>query len=270
MKLIAIGDNVADTYIQQKIYFPGGNCVNVAVDAKRAGATTAAYLGIFGNDDRATHINESLKQEQVELVNCRKAYAPTAQPRVVINDGEREFQAGPKNSVQHLLALQLTPDDFAEIKKFDVVHTGIYASLENYLSDLHDVTKVAFDFSDCRKEHYLKQVLPNINYAFFSGADLSDQEAEAFAKSCLTLGPEVIVITRGSNSAFLLNAESGYYQPAQSITVTDTMGAGDSFIAGFLVSYLDEPDLCKAAVAASKSAAATCKISGGFGHQKSF
>ena len=84
------------------------------------------------------------------------------------------------------------------------------------------------------------------------------------------MGPEVIVITRGANSAFLLTSQKSYYQKPQKVKVVDTMGAGDSFIAGFLVSYLNKNNLQEAALAASKNAAATCQLSGGFGHQKSF
>ncbi|MBC6342332.1 carbohydrate kinase [Lactobacillus kimbladii] len=271
MKIIAVGDNVADTYIKQKIFFPGGNCVNVAVDAKKAGADVSAYLGMFGDDDRAQHIKESLTEENVELINCRKVYAPTAQPRVILTDeGDRTFAPGPKNSVMHLLSLRLTPTDFAEIKKFDVVHVGIDSGIENYLDELHHITKVSFDFSDSRNESYFKRVLPFVDYAFFSGSEMSDEQVEEFAKKYLTLGPEVIVITRGANSAFLLTSQKSYYQKPQKVKVVDTMGAGDSFIAGFLVSYLNKNNLQEAALAASKNAAATCQLSGGFGHQKSF
>lgn len=35
MKLIAIGDNVTDCYIDEGVYFPGGNAVNVAVNCKK-------------------------------------------------------------------------------------------------------------------------------------------------------------------------------------------------------------------------------------------
>lgn len=34
MKLIAVGDNVTDCYLDEGIYYPGGNAVNVAVDCK--------------------------------------------------------------------------------------------------------------------------------------------------------------------------------------------------------------------------------------------
>ena len=30
MKLIAVGDNVTDCYLDEGIYYPGGNAVNVA------------------------------------------------------------------------------------------------------------------------------------------------------------------------------------------------------------------------------------------------
>ncbi|BDR60151.1 PfkB family carbohydrate kinase [Lactobacillus xylocopicola] len=271
MKLISIGDNVADTYVKQRSYFPGGNCVNVAVDAKKAGAEVSAYLGILGDDDRAQHIEKSLQAEKVDLVNCRKAYAPTAQPRVLLTTaGDRTFKAGPKNSALHLLSLRLTPDDFKKIATFDVSHLSIDSGIEAYLPELHRLVKVSFDFSDLRDDDYFKRVLPNVDYAFFSGAALEDEQAVEFAKKYLTLGPEVVVITRGEQPALVLTSQTACYQDPQKVEVIDTMGAGDSFIAGFLVSYFDHKNLVQAAQAASKNAAATCQIQGGFGHPKSF
>lgn len=271
MKIISVGDNVADTYVKQRVFFPGGNCVNVAVDAKKAGAEVSAYLGILGDDDRASHIEKSLNEEKVELVNCRKVYAPTAQPRVMLTeDGDRTFAAGPKNSGLHLLSLRLTPDDFAKIDEFDVVHAGIDSGIDEYLPELHKRVKVSFDFSISRDKDYFKRTLPNVDYAFFSGSDMGDDQVVEFAKRYLTLGPEVVVITRGAKPAFLLTSQQSYYQNPQKVEIRDTMGAGDSFIAGFLVSYLSKNNLQTAAEAASKNAAATCQISGGFGHQKSF
>lgn len=48
MKLIAVGDNVTDCYLDEGIYYPGGNAVNVAVDCKRDGAEKVNYIGVFG------------------------------------------------------------------------------------------------------------------------------------------------------------------------------------------------------------------------------
>ena len=48
MKLIAVGDNVTDCYVDEGVYFPGGNAVNVAVNCRRNGAGQVEYIGIFG------------------------------------------------------------------------------------------------------------------------------------------------------------------------------------------------------------------------------
>lgn len=271
MKLIAVGDNVADTYINTHIFYPGGNCVNVAVDAKKAGAKEVGYLGIFGDDVQAKHIKEALKEEDVSLVNCRQVYAPTAQPRVLLDeDGDRKFAPGPKRSSQHLFKLRLTPEDYEKIGQYNVLHTSVDSNIENDLEKLKSLVKISFDFSDCRNEEYLKRNLPHVDFAFFSGSDLDDYEVEKAAQRWFTAGPEVVVITRGSKPALVMNASEHYYQVPQTTMVVDTMGAGDSFIAGFLVAYMDTHSIEKAAKKASQNAADTCGLDGGFGHGKPF
>ena len=53
MKLICIGDNVVDCYLDEGVCYPGGDAVNVAVHAKRCGAEKVTYMGVFGNDAEA-------------------------------------------------------------------------------------------------------------------------------------------------------------------------------------------------------------------------
>ena len=80
MKLIAVGDNVTDCYLDEGIYYPGGNAVNVAVDCKRDGAEKVNYIGVFGNDDRADYIRACMEEEGVTCERSRKVFAPTCQP----------------------------------------------------------------------------------------------------------------------------------------------------------------------------------------------
>ena len=63
MKLIAIGDNVTDCYVDEGVYFPGGNAVNVAANCKKNGAEKVNYIGVFGNDDKADYIRQCLEEE---------------------------------------------------------------------------------------------------------------------------------------------------------------------------------------------------------------
>ena len=48
--MIAVGDNVVDCYLDDHVYYPGGNAVNVAVNCRRDGIEDVAYIGMFGND----------------------------------------------------------------------------------------------------------------------------------------------------------------------------------------------------------------------------
>ena len=81
MKLIAVGDNVTDCYMDEGVYFPGGNAVNVAVNCRKNGAEQVEYIGIFGDDENAQWIRACLAEEGVGFSRSRRVYAPSARPR---------------------------------------------------------------------------------------------------------------------------------------------------------------------------------------------
>ena len=97
MKLIAVGDNVTDCYVDDNVYYPGGNAVNVVVNCKRDGAEKTAYIGIFGNDENADWIQKCLSKEGIDVSRSRKVYAHSAQPKVLLKDGDRVFAAGKRD-----------------------------------------------------------------------------------------------------------------------------------------------------------------------------
>ena len=67
MRVVGYGDNVVDRYVNKNRMFPGGNCINFAVYAKRAGAESA-YLGAFGEDAEAELIRGALDKLGVSTV----------------------------------------------------------------------------------------------------------------------------------------------------------------------------------------------------------
>ena len=79
MKLIAIGDNVTDCYMDEGVYFPGGNAVNVAVNCKKNGAEKVNYIGVFGDDERADYI-----KQKVLPMTVPERYMPTPRSREFI------------------------------------------------------------------------------------------------------------------------------------------------------------------------------------------
>lgn len=75
----------------------------------------------------------------------------------------------------------------------------------------------------------------------------------AFA-TLLRKGPEMLIVTLGSRGAIAFGrADPPHHQPAFPVEAVDTVGAGDAFAAGFLVSVLEDRP-----VASSLQRAAAC------------
>lgn len=267
MKIIAVGDNVADCYIDQQKYYPGGNAVNVAVNCRRFGAAKSSYIGVFGDDEAAEHIKKSLESENVDYSFSRKVYASSGKPQVTLNEeGDRIFIGGPQDTAQHVLRLKLTEKDIAHISTFDICHTSLYSGIETELKNIAKVCKVSFDFSDEYTLDYVNSIRHWIKFAFFSGSGRSDKELNELIQIADHSGIEVVGITLGAKGALFVNRGKKFLQSIKPVEVVDTMGAGDGFIAGFLTSYMDHEDMERALDFAADCAAKCCTYYGGFGY----
>ena len=70
--------------------YPGGNAVNVAVHARRNGATSA-YLGAVGTDRAGQVVLAALEEEGVDTTLTRQVDGPNAYADVRVVDGNRVF-----------------------------------------------------------------------------------------------------------------------------------------------------------------------------------
>lgn len=270
MKLIAIGDNVVDYYQDQRMMYPGGNALNVAVAAKRIGAESCAYLGITGDDAAASHVIECMRLEGIDASRIRRTYGPNGEAVVTLNEeGDRIF-VGTNRGIRmpSLLQLKLTEDDLAYAEQYDLIHTSVNSDIEHELARLSARRPVAFDFSTRKKwdEAYLRQVCPHLTYAFFSGSDMGESEIAELTAFVHELGVKVVGVTRGADPARFSEAGVLYTQEPMPVRIVDTMGAGDSFIGGFLASYHGKGDMREALAAAARAAATTCEHFGAFGY----
>lgn len=272
MNMLALGDNVVDCYLDQKIYYPGGNAVNVAVGCKRAGFERVEYMGVFGDDREAEHLKWALTQEGITYGRSRKVYAISGHPQVQLtSQGDREFVGGPKNTAQHIVRIRLMPEDITYMQQFDICHTSCYSSIEPELGKMKEACDVSYDFSNVsQRKDYLALVCPHVRFAFFSGSELSDEEVRDLTALVHGYGVEIIGITQGSRGALFSRRGVYYRQGIKPVEVVDTMGAGDSFIAGFLTRYLHGAAMEEALDFAADCAAQTCTSYGGFGYGKPF
>ncbi len=267
MKLIAVGDNIMDCYTDQKTMYPGGNALNVAVFSNRYGAEKSSYVGIIGDDREGSHLKETLEKEAIDISRLRTAVGESGKTNVVLNEkGDRVFGSWNNGGVQSELKLRFNGEDIHFIKQHHLLHSSVYSYLESELPSLSNYVPLSFDFSTKREEEYLKKVCPYLTYAFFSGSDLNKENCLRLTDLAHRLGTKKVLITRGDRSALFSDQTNIYEQPSPPILVTDTLGAGDSFIAMFLTKYHEtqhaEQSLFDSAEAASK----TCTYFGAFGY----
>lgn len=270
MKLLGLGDSVMDAYLFQKKRYPGGNAVNVAALAKRAGAVQAGYLGLLADDAPGLHFADALRAEGVDLSRARVVHGVTACNYVALDEtGDRVFTGNNGcDTVQNMVQLALNLSDRAYIGSFDVTHTSIHSLLDDQLPALAARTRLSMDFSGDGFTHVnVARLAPLLRFAFFSAAGRSLDEVRAFAHYAAGQGVPTVVFTMGGRGAYVLEEGKEHLEPVCPADVVDALGAGDAFIAAFLVAYQDSAgDIPMSAAHAARFAAQNCGHYGAFGH----
>lgn len=262
-RILGLGDNTIDTYVDAALQYPGGNAVNVAVMAHRLGADTA-YLGCVGDDDGGRLLRAALEAEGVDISRMRTRAGANARAFIRHEGGDRHFL---KSERGVRADYRWTEADDRYIATFDHVHTSIYSELGAALPRIASSARsLSLDCSNRWTHDYLAETVAQARIVFLSGADLSAREIDDVLDLCLGLGAEAVVVTRGSAGALGATAGSRVEQQAEPTEIVDTLGAGDGFIAGFLVAHLDGAALAEAIAAGAAYAANVCSWHGGFGH----
>ncbi|GAB2557723.1 PfkB family carbohydrate kinase [Leucobacter ruminantium] len=280
LRVAGFGDNVVDRFLDRGVLYPGGNCVNFAVFARRLGAESA-YLGVFGSDEAAAHVRSALAGLGVSTERCVEREGETGWCDVRVVDGDRVFGEWAGGVV---LDAPFEPDDadLDYLSAFDLVHLGPYAALEGSLPRLRErCALISFDLSDDpeqREPAYLDAVAPHVDLAILSAADLEWDEAEDLARAIHARGAGLCLVTRGMEGSMLFDGDRAHRADAVGVDALDTMGAGDAFITAFVLALLERgwtrgrvpsaETVREALTRAAAFAADQCSIEGAFGYAK--
>ena len=277
VRLLGIGDNVSDQYVHKNTMYPGGQALNVAVFSRMQGAQTG-FLGAFGSDAPAEHIQQVLRELGVDTSRCRHYAGENGAARVTLQDGERAFLGSNKGGVLRLQPLRLKGEDLNYIGSYHVVHTSNNSYLDGELEKIKETgVLLSYDFSlQWKDEARLKRVAALTDLAFLSCSELDDRAARALMEQICSLGCGLAVATRGAQGALLYDGKEFYTQPSDYVEPVDTMGAGDAFASAILVHLtpdwrargsVPEPETIRAAAAAAaRFSAQRCLEPGAFGH----
>lgn len=256
--ILATGDNCLDWYDRQQQGYAGGNAVNVAVSARRAGAPVS-YVGAVGTDAAGDLIRRRLTEEHVDLSHLHVEDGATALTHVEIIDGDRMF-GDYDEGVMESFAPSAEDLDFAA--EHAIFASALWGRTEHHLAEIRRRgCLVAFDIADEPARPAAVTAIDQTDLCFTSRL-ADDADTRALMESIAHRGPSVVVATLGEAGSLALTDGTWHHCPAERVEVIDTMGAGDSFIGGYLAALLEGAEVPECLQAGTRSAARTLRIAG--------
>lgn len=259
MRLATVGDNCIDYYRCFNKGFPGGNPVNVGVYFTRLGGK-ASYTGVVGNDDNGKLIIEALNKKGVDTSHVKVLPGKTAVTEVDLVGGDRVFGEYDQGVLSQF---KLSQEDIEFLCSHDMVVTGIWGMIEGDLYRIKEKgSLVAFDFATKLSHPIVEKAIPYVDYGFFAHDEGDNEDLRGTMKKLQSRGPRVVIVTLGDKGSICYDGKEFITSGIVPCEVVDTMGAGDSYIAGFLKGILQGEKLKKCMEKGADNAAITLQYHG--------
>jgi fructokinase len=251
--VLVIGESLIDVVNDDagERRLPGGSPMNVAYGLARLGVDTRLLTRVGMDSDGEAikrHVDKAGVTLLEESLDNQKTSVAVAN---IARNGSATYRFDVDWRLPSLTGLHLT----------NWIHVGSIAtflppgadSLERFLSALKDKRPISYD-PNIRPAMLGDRQLAVARFERIAGLvrvlKLSDEDAawlypalsEEFAiDRILTLGPEVVALTRGSAGARISTERFTVEVAAPVVAVVDTIGAGDSFMAALVSSLLAMP-----------------------------
>ncbi len=242
IRAVGIGDYVIDRYYHYGKMFPGGNALNFAIYSKQLGHD-AAFVSVLADDHFTDLVTKALDDYQIDRSRCVPRHGETWLCNTRLENGERTITDGNDCGVIKNQPLQIDSLLLDYLKGFDIIHANVNGCLGKELEKLKDTgVPVIYDYSDVwQTEEDLLSVCPHINFAFFSGKKLPQDVLKDLLKKLVEHGCELAICTIGKDGAIVYDGTRYFMEEPYNLhaSVIDTLGAGDSFLTGFITTYIE-------------------------------
>lgn len=273
----------------ERAYAPhaGGAVMNTAIALARLG-TPSGFLTGLSRDPMGEILRRHLSDSQVALDLCVQSDRPTTLAFVRLVQGQASYFFYDENTAGRMLRPEDMPDLPASVSAFFT--GGIWLAIEpcgSALQALHERASatcltmldpnVRPSFVSDRAAYTARiaAMVQRSDIVKFSDEDFHWLYGDAQPVDLLAQGPKVVLITEGAKGASAYWRSGKISVPAPEVQVVDTVGAGDTFNAGFLAA-LDRAGLASKAAFAGvtgndltaaltlgvKAAAVTCSRAG--------
>jgi fructokinase len=248
-------------------YLPvnGGSVYNTAIALGRLGTRVGLFAGV-SRDFFGDQLIEGMKASKVDTSFCRRKDHHTTLAFVKLINGHARYSFVDDGSAGRNLVKADLPKlpasvsalHFGSISLIPEPCGGTYETLLKREAK-HRVISVdpnirATLIKD-KKKHLarLKTLIALSDIVKISDEDVfwmtGKRDFAAAARAWLKSGAKIIAITRGGEGVEVFTKRFGFAAEAPKVNVADTVGAGDTFTAGFLHHLLKSKKLTKASLA---------------------
>ena len=265
MKVLGVGDNCIDHYIELGKRYPGGNALNFVVYASRYEDIEAQYVGIVGTDDNGRFMLDQIKENGFSTDHIIIREGTTAVTKILIREGDRVFDDYTEGVQEDVV---LPYEKIPSPKGYDLIHFTVWGFGREHIKRLKESTGalLSCDFSG-QLEDPRTEIIQYLDISFFSGSHLieKDQNPEPVLKRLKEKTPGLVVMTLGEYGSMVYDGKDLYKGEAIPVDVVDTLGAGDAYIAGFLCSRIKGKTIPESIMAGHLAATEICKRLGAWG-----
>jgi sugar/nucleoside kinase (ribokinase family) len=233
-----------------------------------------SFSTVIGSDDFGRIALERLSDAGVDVSHTRRHGTISTGITLLLPHGDRRHILTFPGTISELRVADLDFDFLTQSRHFHLsslyLQRGLHAGLSDLLYRLKQAgLTLSLDTNDDPEDRWgapLAEVLPLVD-VFMPNEDevcrmtnCTDLDSAIHA---LSTPPPVIVVKRGSRGARVYaQGEATDVAPLSVVTV-DTVGAGDSFDAGFLRAYLSGKDIITCAKAGNLTGALSTQAPGG-------
>ena len=245
----------------------GGSVYNTAIALGRLDAPVQFFSGL-SSDLFGDVLRDGLKVSHVDSTPAAISDRPTTLAFVKLTNGHASYAFYDENTAGRML----TPDDLPTVTADALFFGGIslvvapcgaaYEALmlreaTNRLCMIDPNIRPSFITDEDGYRARLTRMLGAADIIKTSDEDLEWITGNTDAQALLhETGAGVILLTRGSEGVSVVTQSGAIDVPAQKATVVDTVGAGDTFSAGFLAHLHKNGHLTKDTLATGDHAAA--------------
>lgn len=227
-----VGDITVDRYVKQNETHLGGSSVTGAIWAKRLGAQSAIIAAVGSDGVKLPR--------RIDTSHIRILPGKTSSIEIRTVDGERHYGKWDPGVLAHY---HFSKEDIAFMNRNDAAVLTVYPKTKHLLKEfrLSSQTLRVVDFGN----ELMPVDVSHLDSMVFGLNFDTDQEKIKKIKELAKKYNKLAIVTLGKGGSIACEGEKMWAVPGKQVKAIDTTGAGDSFLAAFLITYLPSHDIRK-------------------------